>query len=142
MLNNISKKSIISIVLAFIFYFGVKYIIQINNTHSTDKEVEENLKRVANDFKDKFPIKISDDITIDSAIVVEKSIYYYYTFENVNKDSLDLMQLREDTQASINANSDVAKNPNLALFRKEEIKMYYSYNDSVGRFLFELESAL
>ncbi|AFM02820.1 hypothetical protein Fleli_0339 [Bernardetia litoralis DSM 6794] len=134
------KKNSFFTLISFIFFFGIKYFIQKNDDYSTEKEVKQNLNKVANDFKGKFPLKINDSTIIDSAIVREKTIHYYYTLQKVDKDSIDLAQLKNDMQLVINTNA--VTNPNLELFRKEQIKMYYSYRDGIGNFLFELNVQL
>ena len=129
--NNDLKKFVVFILLCFSLYFCVRYF---SNEISRSKNVEYNLSKTVSSFRNKFPIKIDENTTLDTATNEGKVVHYYYTLWNVNKDSVDLLPLKENMQLAIE--SSAAENPELNLFKKEGITMFYHYSDSLGRFMF------
>jgi hypothetical protein len=80
---------------------------------------------------------IDSDTRLDSAMALpEKVFQYHYTFVNLAKSELEIDTVRKYMEPGLIDN--VKTNPDLKIYRDNEVTMAYHYQDKDGVFLLKI----
>lgn len=95
------------------------------------------LMQTASEINKSCPIMVDNATRLDNTIVLPNDIFQYnYTITAYEKDSLNVDQLKKEMEPSILNN--VKTNPDLKVFRDNDITMKYYYKDKNGVYLFTI----
>jgi hypothetical protein len=80
-----------------------------------------------------------DSVTrLDNTLVISgKIIYYNYTYINKDTFEINMDELKKNLYENILNN--IKTNPNLKLYRENDVTFNYYYKDEYGNFLMEIE---
>ena len=80
---------------------------------------------------------VDSETRLDNAIALpENTFQYNYTLVNMNKENMNVSEAEDFLQPNI-LNS-IKTNPDLKVFRDNNVIMVYNYKDSNGNHLFKL----
>jgi hypothetical protein len=89
------------------------------------------LVKTAEELNRNCPMMADNDTRLDSAVALPGNILQYnYTFINLVKDSLDAELLSYSLKPAMISNA--RKNPDLELFRKNNVTFLYNFKDKEG----------
>jgi hypothetical protein len=89
------------------------------------------LVKTAGELNKNCPMMADKDTRLDSAVALPGNILQYnYTFINLVKDSLDAELLGYSLKPAMISNA--RKNPDLELFRKNNVTFLYNFKDKEG----------
>ena len=130
MKNHLVKYSYRVVVL-----FSVIYFISSCSAETSFAKV---MSQSANELNKSCPMMVDKDTRLDNAIAIEdKTFQYNYTLINLNKSTLDIENFRSYMKPII-VNS-VSSNPDLKIYRDNNVTMSYYYKDKNGEFLTKIE---
>ena len=130
MKNHLVKYSYRVVVL-----FSVIYFISSCSGETSFAKV---MSQSSNELNKSCPMMVDKDTRLDNAIAIEdKTFQYNYTLINLNKSTLDIENFRSYMKPII-VNS-VSSNPDLKIYRDNNVTMSYYYKDKNGEFLTKIE---
>lgn len=92
------------------------------------------LMKVASELNENCPIMVDAETRLDNAVTLPDKVFQYnYTLINLHIDSINIPDFEEYMKPQILNN--VKTNPDLKLFRENEVTMSYYYKDSKGAFV-------
>jgi hypothetical protein len=95
------------------------------------------LVKTADELNKNCPMMTDDDTRLDSAVALPGNILQYnYTFINLLKDSLDPELLGYSLKPAMISNA--RKNPDLELFRKNNVTFLYNFKDKEGNHIMKV----
>ena len=131
-MNKNVKLIVFSAIGLLIGYLGSQYLI---DTFFKKPNIEEILIQVAEEMNKNCPITLDGDTRLDTTMGGPgKSFSYFYTLVNYSKEEINQDTLI--TYLKPNIINNVSTNPQMAIFRENEITMNYNYKDKEGVFLF------
>ena len=105
-----------------------------NKTSLTGSAVNQNLYAVAKEINKKCPMPTDENTRMDSASVYnEYMITYHYTVHTVNNKEVDLKKFKTSMETSMA--EKYKTDPQLAIYRDNNIAIAYDYKDKAGDFL-------
>jgi hypothetical protein len=118
--------------LGIALLIGLVYYLQ---RHSFSKnEFREVLEVIRTEVNKTCPKMEDADTRLDSTTVpTDKSFQYHYTLVDLLKDSMDVELFHYSLQPSMVYN--IKTNPDLDLFRKNNITLVYNFKDKAGDFV-------
>ena len=124
------------ILLAFLIAFSLSSCSDAasNKTSTSGSTVNQNLFVVAKEINKKCPIATDENTRLDSASVYnEFMITYHYTVHTVSNKEVDLKKFKTSMEASMN--EKYRTDPQLTIYRDNNIAIAYDYKDKTGDFL-------
>jgi nitrogen fixation protein FixH len=101
---------------------------------TTSTAVNKNLFEVAKEINKKCPIATDENTRMDSASVYnEFMITYHYTVHTVSNKEVDLKKFKASMETSMA--EKYKTDPQLAIYRDNNIAIAYDYKDKAGDFL-------
>lgn len=132
---SMDKKKIIGIVVGSITFILVYVSIQqmVFKSPSFDKQ----MMQTASELNKSCPIMVDSETRLDNAIALpENTFQYNYTLVNMTKEDMNVSEAENFLQPNI-LNS-IKTNPDLKVFRDNNVIMVYNYKDNNGNHLFKL----
>ena len=115
----------------------IAVMLLLASCSAKEKVIKVLLDKTANELNKTCPMMVDSETRLDNASVLPGNIFQYnYTIVNYVKDSLDAGAL----QASIQPNmlNQIKTNPDLKLFRDNDVTLAYNYVDKNGVFILKL----
>lgn len=101
---------------------------------TTGNVVNDNLFTVAKEINKRCPMTIDESTRMDSATVFnEYMITYHYTVHTVSNKEVDLKMFKTNMETAMNDKHKT--DPQLAVYRDNNIAIAYDYKDKDGGFL-------
>ena len=120
---------IIGMIVFALTYYGTQQLFK--------KDLESELKSVALELNKQTPMKVDQFSRLDSASTIGKTnLIYYYTLTEIEKSEVNLDTVNKYIRPNIIEN--VKNNPDLKIFRDNNITMDYKYYDKNGEFATEI----
>jgi nitrogen fixation protein FixH len=130
------KKHCSTILLAFFVAFSLSNCTNAasNKTSLSGSAVNQNLFAVAKEINKKCPMPTDENTRLDSASVYnEFMITYHYTVHTVSNTEVDLKKFKTSMETSMT--EKYKTDPQLAIYRDNNIAIAYDYKDKAGDFL-------
>ena len=113
-------------------------VFSCSNTPSakgaTGNAINDNLFAVAKELNKKCPLATDENTRMDSASVYnEYMITYHYTVHTVSNKDVDVAKFTKSLQSTMN--EKYKNDPQLAVYRDNNIAIAYDYKDKNGGFL-------
>jgi len=106
---------------------------QKNNAIS-GSTVNKNLVAIAKDINKRCPMPTDENTRLDSASVFnEYMVTYHYTVHTVSNKNVDVTKLKTTMETTMN--EKYKTDPQLAIYRDNNIAIAYDYKDKNGDFL-------
>ncbi|MBK6523882.1 MAG: hypothetical protein IPG08_17110 [Sphingobacteriaceae bacterium] len=103
-----------------------------------EKDFDKIMKYTATELNKTCPQQIDNDTRLDSASIHEnKTFRYNYTCLNFNKDSMDVEMFAMSVKPAMINNAK--SNPDLQLFRDNNVILEYYFRDELGKFMTRVE---
>ncbi len=98
--------------------------------------LQDKMKEVVENTNKNCPLPVDQETRLDKmAVTGEKTLQYYYTLLNVDKNSVDINAYKGPiVNQLVNA---VKSNPELRYFRDNDLTFIFTYKDLSGAVLFE-----
>lgn len=113
---------------------GVLIAVVIQQQFFKVPSFDKMLMKVASELNESCPMMVDGETRLDNAITLPEKIFQYnYTLVNLPIDSIDIQGFVDYMRPQILNN--VKTNPDLKLFRENEVTMSYYYKDSKGTFV-------
>lgn len=115
----------------------IAVMLLLASCSAKDTVIKALLDKTANDLNKTCPMMVDSETRLDNVTVLPGKVFQYnYTIVNYVKDSLDPVAL----QASLQPNmlNQIKTNPDLKLFRDNEVTLAYNYVDKNGIFLLKM----
>ena len=94
----------------------------------------------ASELNKSCPMMVDQDTRLDNAIALPENVFQYnYTLVNLTKDELDLEKFTAYMEPQITNN--VKPNPDLKIYKDNQVTMKYYYKDKNGEFVAKFEVA-
>ena len=104
------------------------------NNSGAGTVVNQNLFAVAKEINKKCPMPTDENTRMDSASVYnEFMITYHYTVHTVSNKEVDLKKFKTSMETTMSAKYKT--DPQLAIYRDNNIAIAYDYKDKAGDFL-------
>tara|TARA_B100000809_G_C14776202_1_gene401277 strand:+ start:70 stop:507 length:438 start_codon:yes stop_codon:yes gene_type:complete len=131
--NKSKKGKTIGIIVGMIFfaltYYGSQQLFK--------KDLESELKNAALELNKLTPIKVDQFSRLDSASTIGKTNFiYYYTLIGLEESEVNLDTVNKYIRPNIIEN--VKNNPDLKIYRENNITMDYKYYDKNGKFALDI----
>ena len=130
------KKHCSTILLVFFVAFSLSNCTNAasNKTSLSGSAVNQNLFAVAKEINKKCPMPTDENTRMDSASVYnEFMITYHYTVHTVSNKEVDLKKFKTSMETVMN--EKYKTDPQLAIYRDNNIAIAYDYKDKAGDFL-------
>lgn len=126
-----TKRLIGSVVGAVV---GVLIAVFIQQQFFKEPTFDKMLMKVASELNESCPVMVDGETRLDNAVTLPGNVFQYnYTLINLPIDSINIQEFEKYMQPQILNN--VKTNPDLKLFRENEVTMSYYYKDSKGTFI-------
>lgn len=132
MANSTKNSKNYLIVIGIIIGFA---IILIGKQLLTEKPTfDKVMTEMASEFNKALPMMIDKETRLDNTMAMpDNSFIYNYTLVNLPLDSIDVTYFNEFMEPIIINN--VKSNPDLIVFRDNDVTLQYSYKDMYGVFI-------
>lgn len=130
------KKYSLIIASAFFIAFSLSNCTNAasNKTSLSGTAVNQNLFAVAKEINKKSPMPTDENTRLDSASVYnEFMITYHYTVHTVSNKEVDLKKFKTSMETTMA--EKYKTDPQLAIYRDNNIAIAYDYKDKAGDFL-------
>lgn len=124
---------------AILFLIILSVLLVLRFTMS-DNEIsfDKIMKHTASELNKTCPQQVDKDTRLDSASVHKnKTFRYNYTCLNFNKDSMDVEMFAMSVKPAMINNAKT--NPDLQLFRDNNVILEYYFRDGLGKFMTRVE---
>jgi hypothetical protein len=133
--NKTNKKKAIGMIVGaaafLIAYFAVQQVFFKPPTF--DKQ----MMQIASELNKSCPIMVDAETQLDNAVAIpDNTLQYNYTLVSMERATFDISELKNYLQPIILNN--IKTNPDLKIFRDNDVTMAYSYKDKNGEHLFKL----
>jgi hypothetical protein len=133
--NKTNKKKAIGMIVGaaafLIAYFAVQQVFFKPPTF--DKQ----MMQIASELNKSCPIMVDAETQLDNAVAIPDNTFQYnYTLVSMERATFDISELKNYLQPIILNN--IKTNPDLKIFRDNDVTMAYSYKDKNGEHLFKL----
>lgn len=124
-------KVIIGFAVGFIvFYFASKFLF----SPSFEKEFSKNIFKM----NENCPMAVDEFVTLDSITQIDtKTVQYNHTLVQFTKAEVDLDTVNKYIFSAVLEN--IKTNPDLKLFRENQVSFNYYYNDKEGIFIYNYQ---
>lgn len=121
--------TIVGMITFALSYYGVQQLFK--------KDLVTELKEAAAELNEQSPIQIDQFTRLDSASTIgNTNLIYYYTLVEIEKSEVNLDTVNKYIRPGIIEN--VKNNPDLKMYRDNDITMDYKYFDKKGEFTLEI----
>lgn len=126
--SKVNFKTLIGIFAGIIFVIVLQqYLLPLILKPSFDSQ----LTQLANDINKNLPMIVDAETRWDNTGVLPgKTVLYNYTLINYNKVDIDTIVFRSNMEPQIK--NMVKTNPQLKVFRDNDVTFMYNYKDKVG----------
>ncbi|MBP6430357.1 MAG: hypothetical protein KA319_01145 [Ferruginibacter sp.] len=127
-------KKTIALLFAAVILFSCSNSTSNKAGGATGNTVNSNLFAVAKEINKKCPMPVDEMTRLDSATVFnEYLITFHYTVHAVSNKAVDLKKFKTSMETSMN--EKYKTDPQLAIYRDNNIAIAYDYKDKDGGFL-------
>lgn len=118
----------------------IAIILLLASCSAKDTVIKVLLDKTANELNKTCPMMVDSETRLDNATSLPGNVFQYnYTIVNYIKDSLDVDALKANLEPGIL--NQIKTNPELKLFRDNDVTLAYSYADKNGVFLLKMTFA-
>ncbi|MFT5337058.1 MAG: hypothetical protein ACI9YL_001060 [Luteibaculaceae bacterium] len=133
--NKMDKKKVLGMLVGaaafLIAYFAVQQVFFKPPTF--DKQ----MMQIASELNKSCPMMVDAATQLDNAIALpENTFQYNYTLVSMEIETVDISELKNYLEPIIL--NTIKTNPDLKIFRDNEVIMAYNYKDRSGKHLFKL----
>lgn len=133
--NKMDKNKAIGMIVGlaafFIAYFAVQQVFFKPATF--DKQ----MMQISSELNKSCPIRVDAETQLDNAVALPDNTFQYnYTLVGMERATVDIPELENYLQPLIL--NTIKTNPDLRIFRENDVTMVYNYKDKKGEHLFKL----
>lgn len=115
----------------------IAIILLLASCSAKDTVIKALLDKTANELNKTCPMMVDSETRLDNATVLPGKVFQYnYTIINYVKDSIDPVSFEQSLRP--NMLNQIKTNPELKLFRDNEVTLAYSYVDKNGVFIIKM----
>lgn len=133
---NKNVKTTVGLIIGFIIGFTIVELVM--NSLRSPASFDKQLMIIAEKLNKTCPFMVDRDTRLDNAIGGPgKNFTYNYTVVNYAAEEIDADQVKSNIYPAML--NDIKTNPDIEIFRKNEVTLIYKYKDKNGKFLFDIE---
>lgn len=132
-MNSTTKKQILPLIGMALSFLAISFAFGCSSAQSFDKE----LLKVSKELNKTCPYAVDKDTRLDNTLAIEKTLQYNYTLVNMTVDSMNVDNIKAYVEK--NAINNIKTNPDMKLYRDNNVTLAYSYKDKNGVFLFKID---
>lgn len=114
-----------------LFTLACSVVLVLSQGCDMGASFEQQLKDAAAEVNEECPVMVDEETRLDKAIARSSDVFeYQYTLISMRTDEVDTAAIKNFMEPHLI--NGVKTNPNLSIFRENNVTMVYAYRDMVG----------